>query len=188
MATGTGPDSPARCAVPSTWWCRAWTTARRSYGPEAFAHTWAFLTGTPPATLVDRAGAQLRLDGKVSGFGIDNRKGFDPTNLLLAGARVEVFATHPDTGERLGPAVHSAPSGPTASWGPMHARPGQPYEFVVTADGYPRDARVPLAVRAFLRTHPPARRTAAEAGRHTAAVARHASAARAASSTASATA
>ncbi|ARN23963.1 twin-arginine translocation pathway signal [Piscinibacter gummiphilus] len=136
LATGTGPDSPelrgaVNVVVPGV------DHRETSYGPEAFAHTWAFLTGAPPATLSIEPEPQLRLDGKVSGFGVDNRKGFDPTNLPLVGARLEVFATHPDTGERLGPAVHVRTIGPEGRWGPMTARPGQPYEFVITADGYP---------------------------------------------------
>lgn len=135
LATGTRPDSPAlrgavNVVVPGV------DHRETSFGPAAFAHTWAFLTGAPPATLEIVPEPQLRLDGKVSGFGIDNRKGFEPTNLPLAGALVEVFATDPGTGERLGPAVHTRTVGTDGRWGPLRARPGQPYEFVITAEGY----------------------------------------------------
>lgn len=107
-----------------------------SFGPHAFAHTWQFLTGAPPASLEITPEPRLRLDGKVSGFGADNHRGFDPSNLPLVGATVEVYATHPVTGERLGPAVHRHTVGPDGHWGPFDARAGQPYEFVLAAPGY----------------------------------------------------
>ena len=76
------------------------------------------------------------LDGTVSGLGLDNRQGNFATNLPLAGATVEVYATNPATGERLGPAVHRKTIGADGRWGPFAADGGARYEFVVSAPGY----------------------------------------------------
>jgi len=107
-----------------------------SFGPLAFEHTWQFITGAAPTSLEITPEPRLRLDGKVSGYGTDNRHGMDPSNLPLEGASVEVYATHALTGKRLGAAVHQRTVGSDGRWGPFDACAGQPYEFVLTADGY----------------------------------------------------
>ena len=107
-----------------------------SFSPQAFAHTWRFITGHAPATLQVVGEQQVRLDGKVSGLGVDNRVGDEVSNLPLAGARVEVFAVDAATGERLGPALHQASVDGTGRWGPMHTDAAQACEFVVSAAGY----------------------------------------------------
>ena len=135
VPTGVQADSPAlrgatNVVLPSV------DHRETSFSPLAFAHTWQFLTGAVPASLEITPEPLLRLDGKVSGYGTDNRQGVDPSNLPLEGATVEVYATHPATGERLGAAVHQRTVGSDGRWGPFHARAGQPYEFVLHADGY----------------------------------------------------
>ena len=135
LATGVQADSPelrgaTNLVLPSA------DHRETSFGPLAFAHTWEFLTGKPPVSLDITPEPRLRLDGKVSGYGTDNRHGVDPSNLPLVGARVEVYATHPATGERLGAAVHQRTVGPDGRWGPFDAQGGQPYEFVLSAEGY----------------------------------------------------
>jgi triacylglycerol lipase len=109
-----------------------------SYGPLAFAAAWRFLTGAEPGTTKPLPEARVVLDGKVSGFGLDNdpAKGTSPTNLPLVGATVEVYATHADTGERLGPARWRKTVGADGRWGPFEADGKTPYEFVVSAPGY----------------------------------------------------
>ena len=76
------------------------------------------------------------LDGTVSGLGLDNRQGNFATNLPLAGATVEVYATDPATGERLGPAAHRKTVGADGRWGPFVADGAARYEFVIAAPGY----------------------------------------------------
>jgi triacylglycerol lipase len=107
-----------------------------SFGPAAFARTWEFLTGAPPATLAIAAEACPRLDGKVSGMGVDNRQGRDPSNLPLVGARVSVYATDARSGERDGPPLHVRTVGADGRWGPFDAPAGRPLEFVIEAEGY----------------------------------------------------
>jgi len=79
------------------------------------------------------------LSGKVSGLGVsstDPASGNAANNLPLPGARLEVYATDPATGERRGAAVHAQVTGADGRWGPFHAQPGTPYEFVISAPGY----------------------------------------------------
>ncbi|HEV7912519.1 MAG TPA: twin-arginine translocation pathway signal, partial [Albitalea sp.] len=78
------------------------------------------------------------LNGKVSGQGLNNvpASGSFPSNLPLAGATVEVYATNPATGERIGAPVHRKAIGADGMWGPFAATPATTYEFVVVSPGY----------------------------------------------------
>lgn len=135
LPTGTRHDSPAlrgalNLVLPGA------DHRETSFGAEAFAHAWAFLTGAPPATREIIPEARPRLDGKVSGTGVDNRVGRDPSNLPLVGARLAVYRTDPETGEREGAALHAHTIGPDGRWGPFDAPAGAPLEFVIEAEGY----------------------------------------------------
>jgi|KBSSwiStaDraftv2_1062776.scaffolds.fasta_scaffold02602_11 pimeloyl-ACP methyl ester carboxylesterase len=105
-------------------------------GVKAFAEMYRFVAGKPPATLAIVPEARVVLDGVVSGLGLDNRQGSFATNLPLAGATVEVYATDPATGLRVGPAAHRATVGADGRWGPFVADGAARYEFVVAAPGY----------------------------------------------------
>ena len=107
-----------------------------SFSPKAFAETYRFITGKPPATLAIVPQAPVVLDGTVSGLGLDNRQGNFATNLPLVGATVEVYAIDATTGERLGPAVHRKTIGGDGRWGPFVADGSARYEFVIAAAGY----------------------------------------------------
>jgi pimeloyl-ACP methyl ester carboxylesterase len=105
---------------------------------DAFALAYRFLAGVPPKTLEIIPEPQVELDGRVSGYGLNNdpTRGDFVTNLPLAGATVEVFTVNPQTGERIGPAVHRQNIGAEGQWGPLKADPKAFYEFVVDAPGY----------------------------------------------------
>jgi len=105
-------------------------------GVKAFAETYRFIAGRPPATLSIVPEAGVVLDGTVSGLGLDNRQGSFATNLPLAGATVEVYATDATTGERVGPAAHRKTIGADGRWGPFLADGAARYEFVIAAPGY----------------------------------------------------
>ncbi|MBL0728501.1 alpha/beta fold hydrolase [Piscinibacter sp. HJYY11] len=107
-----------------------------SYSPQAFAQAYRFITGKPPATLAVVPEAAVLLDGKVTGRGLNNVQGNFSTNLPLAGATVEVYATDAQTGERRGAAVHRKTVGADGRWGPFTANAQARYEFVITAPGY----------------------------------------------------
>src|SRR5258708_2980540 len=101
-----------------------------SYDPEAFAHTYRFITGRPGRTDIDPEQTPV-LNGRITGF-----RGSDPTNLPLAGAALEAFEVSPQTGERLGPAAHEKVVGADGQWGPFAAKRGAYYEFVIRAEGF----------------------------------------------------
>ena len=107
-----------------------------SYSPQAFAQAYRFITGKPPAALAVVPEAAVVLDGKVTGRGLNNLQGNFSTNLPLAGATVEVYATDAQTGERRGAALHRKSVGADGRWGPFSADAQARYEFVITAPGY----------------------------------------------------
>src|SRR5262249_38297389 len=79
-----------------------------AYSPQAFAAMFRFIAGRAPATTAIVPESHVVLNGRVSGHGFENLpgRGDYPTNLPLAGAMVEVYATDPSTGERVGDALH----------------------------------------------------------------------------------
>ena len=107
-----------------------------AFSPKAFEQAYRFLTGTPPATLAIVPEERVVLDGKVSGLGLNNLQGSYPTNLPLVGAALQVYATHPATGERLGAPVHMKTIAADGRWGPFAADSKATYEFVIAAPGY----------------------------------------------------
>jgi len=109
-----------------------------SFGPQAFAAAFQFITGRAPDTTGFKPEARVTLSGQVSGLGLDNdpTRGVFVNNLPLAGAVVEVFATDPASGERLGPARWQGTVGADGRWGPFNADSSAPHEFVIAAPGY----------------------------------------------------
>ena len=109
-----------------------------SYGPLAFQAAYRFITGQAAARKQVQAEATVVLDGQVSGVGLGNdpAQGGYATNLPLAGATVEVYATAPATGERQGAARWRKTVGADGRWGPFKADVGSTFEFVISAPGY----------------------------------------------------
>jgi pimeloyl-ACP methyl ester carboxylesterase len=107
-----------------------------SFSAKAFEQAWRFITGKAPATLGVTPETRVVLDGKVSGYGVDNRQGGAASNLPLVGAIVEVYATNPATGERLGAAQHRKTIGADGMWGPFATDANTTLEFVIGAPGY----------------------------------------------------
>jgi hypothetical protein len=107
-----------------------------SFSPQAFEQTFRFITGATPTTTAIVAERAVVLDGKLSGLGLGNTQGSFATNLPLTGARLEIYPTDAETGERLGAAVHQKTIGSDGRWGPFRADPAASYEFVISAPGY----------------------------------------------------
>ena len=110
-----------------------------SYSPAAFEATYRFVTGRAPARVEIQPEDRIVLGGKISGLGVsstDPASGNFVNNLPLPGARLEVFAIDPVTGERRGAPAYSKTVGMDGLWGPFTAQPGTRYEFVVAAPGY----------------------------------------------------
>jgi hypothetical protein len=98
---------------------------------EAFVHAFRFITGQHPERTGVATESNVTLDGCITGF-----LGASQTNLPLAGASVEIYETSPQTGARLGGAVHAKTVGTDGQWGPFRAKPDASYEFVIRADGF----------------------------------------------------
>jgi len=107
-----------------------------SFGIKAFENAYRFITGRAPATLGVTPQQKVTLDGKVSGYGVDNLQGSAPSNLPLAGATIEVYATNAATGERLGAARHRKTIVADGAWGPFTTDSNTALEFVIAAPGY----------------------------------------------------
>ena len=109
-----------------------------SFGPQAFAAAFNFITGRAPASTGFAPQASVVLDGQISGQGLNNdpANGSFVNNLPLAGATIEVYATDPATGTRIGDARWRKTVGSDGRWGPFNADGQTAYEFVLSAAGY----------------------------------------------------
>jgi hypothetical protein len=105
-----------------------------SFGPAAFDAMWRFLAGRAPGTVQPvPADTAIELSGTISGL---HPQAAVPDNLPLAGATVEVHATDPATGERVGAPLYRHTVGPSGAWGPLATDSRTPLEFVITAAGH----------------------------------------------------
>jgi pimeloyl-ACP methyl ester carboxylesterase len=102
-----------------------------AFGPLAFAEMYRFITGHPPARMDIVPEAEIMLNGKVN-----DMQGGVPTNLPVAGARVEIYQVSATTGARVGAAAHAKVTGADGLWGPFHAKPDAYYEFVIQVPGH----------------------------------------------------
>jgi pimeloyl-ACP methyl ester carboxylesterase len=100
--------------------------------PRAFREIYKFITGQEPQRLSIVPEKDVTLNGKVTGL-----PGGVPTNRPLAKAVVEVFRVSPDTGERLGDALHRKETGDDGVWGPLTTIPDTHLEFLISAPDHP---------------------------------------------------
>ncbi|MDP3822241.1 MAG: twin-arginine translocation pathway signal [Burkholderiales bacterium] len=107
-----------------------------AFGSKAFEQAHRFITGKLPASSDVRPEARVVLDGKLSGYGVNNERGTAASNLPLVGATVEVYAINATTGERLGAALHRKTVGADGRWGPLTTDAQARHEFVIAAPGY----------------------------------------------------
>jgi triacylglycerol lipase len=102
-----------------------------AFGPLAFAAMYRFITGHPPARTDIAPESEVVLNGKVN-----DMPGGVPTNLPVAGARVEIYEVSATTGARAGAAAHAKITAADGMWGPFVAKQGAYYEFVIQAPGH----------------------------------------------------
>lgn len=110
-----------------------------SFSPAAFAAAWRFLTGQAPQRTDIAPEAEVVLDGRLTGLGLDSNNpasGDFANNLPVVGARLAVYAVDPATGARRGEAVWHKVIGPDGRWGPFTGRSAASYEFEISAPGY----------------------------------------------------
>jgi len=131
--TGVGADSPALRGAHNVV-IAGIDHRETSFGPAAFDAMWRFLTGRAPATLQPTpSDGAIELAGTVSGL---HPQAAVHDNLPLAGATVEVHATDPATGERVGAPLYRGTVGRDGAWGPLSTDSRTPLEFVVDAPGH----------------------------------------------------
>ncbi|MCP3056828.1 alpha/beta fold hydrolase [Aurantimonas sp. LRZ36] len=131
QATGVSYDAPDRDGA-DTIVIDGADHRETATAPEAFIAIHKAITGQVPATLDIEPEDSPTVAGEISGYANGA-----PTNLPLGGARLTVFAVDSATGERQGRAVLEKAVGADGRYGPFAAKPGQTYEFVVEAEGYP---------------------------------------------------
>jgi len=102
-----------------------------AFSAPAFAEMVRFITGKRTDLSGIISENDVVLNGKVNGL-----EAGVPTNLPVAGAKVEIYAVSRDTGERKGAALHARTTGADGLWGPFSARPDAYYEFVIEAPGH----------------------------------------------------
>jgi pimeloyl-ACP methyl ester carboxylesterase len=101
-----------------------------AYHPRAFREMYKFIAGREPERIAILPEDQVRLSGLVTGT-----PGGVPTNRPVADAKVDVFRVSPESGMRIGGAVHSSQTGKDGRWGPAAVDPTWYLEMVLTAPG-----------------------------------------------------
>src|SRR5450432_3110186 len=89
-----------------------------AFSPRAFREIYKFIAGREPDRIAITPEAAVKLSGLVTGT-----PGGIQTNRPVAGASVEIYRVSPDTGERIGGAIHSSQTSADGRWGPAEADP-----------------------------------------------------------------
>src|SRR5437762_5176567 len=103
-----------------------------AFHPRAFREIYKFIAGREPDRLAITPEAQVKLSGLVTGT-----PGGVQTNRPVTGASVEVYRVSPDSGERIGGAIHASQTGAEGRWGPARVDPSWYIEIVLTSPGSP---------------------------------------------------
>jgi lipase/lipase (class 2) len=101
-----------------------------AYHPRAFREIYKFIAGREP----DRIEITPEADVKLSGL-VTATPGGVATNRPVAGASVEIYRVSPETGERIGGAIHASQSAEDGRWGPAKVDPSWYLEIVLTSAG-----------------------------------------------------
>jgi hypothetical protein len=99
-----------------------------AYHPRAFREIYKFIAGREPERIAIVPEAEVRLGGLVTGT-----PGGVQTNRPVTGASVEIYRVSPDTGERIGGAIHTSQTGADGRWGPAQVDPSWYLEMVLTS-------------------------------------------------------
>jgi Lipase C-terminal domain/Lipase (class 2) len=101
-----------------------------AYHPRAFREIYKFIAGREPDRIAIVPEAEVKLSGLVTGT-----PGGVQTNRPVAGAMVEMYRVSPDTGERIGGAIHTSQTSADGRWGPAQADPTWYLEIVLISAG-----------------------------------------------------
>jgi len=112
-------------------WCSAPLDHRETaYHPRAFREIYKFIAGREPERIAIVPEAEVRLSGLVTA----RPEAFKPI-ARVAGAAVEIFRVSPDSGERIGGAIHSSQTGADGRWGPAQVDSSWYLEMILIAPG-----------------------------------------------------
>lgn len=103
-----------------------------AYHWRAFREQFLFIAGREPTTLTVPSEPRPVLNGVVT-----NLVAGGATNRPVAGAVVEVFRIEPNSGARIGGALHRRETGDDGAWGPVTVQSDWPLEIVLAAPGHP---------------------------------------------------
>jgi pimeloyl-ACP methyl ester carboxylesterase len=131
VATGVTADGPALRGATNLV-LGAIDHRETGFHPRAFREIYKFIAGREPVRIDIAPEAEVKISGLVTGT-----PGGVPTNRPVADALVEVYRVAPDTGERIGAALHSARTSADGRWGPVQVDPTWPVEIVLTSAGAP---------------------------------------------------
>jgi pimeloyl-ACP methyl ester carboxylesterase len=96
--------------------------------PRAFREIYKFIGGREPDRIAITPEAAVKLSGLVTGT-----PGGVQTNRPVTGASVEIYRVSPDSGERIGGAIHTSQTGADGRWGPAQVDPSWYLEMVLTS-------------------------------------------------------
>ena len=103
--TGVGFDGPALKGATNLV-IGAVDHRETAYSPRAFREIYKFIAGREPDRIAIAPETEVKLSGLVTAT-----PGGVQTNRPVAGASVEIYRVSPDTGERIGGALHSSQTG-----------------------------------------------------------------------------
>src|SRR3954469_23463601 len=83
-----------------------------AFSPRAFREIYKFIAGREPDRIAIVPEAEIRLSGLVTGT-----PGGIQTNRPVSAASVETYRVSPESGERLGSAIHASQTGADGYWG-----------------------------------------------------------------------
>ncbi len=101
-----------------------------AFHPRAFREIYKFIAGREPDRIAITPEAEVKLSGLVTGTPAGVQ-----TNRPVTGASVEIYRVSPDTGERIGGAIHTSQTGSDGRWGPAQVDPSRYLEMVLTSAG-----------------------------------------------------
>jgi pimeloyl-ACP methyl ester carboxylesterase len=127
--TGIGFDGPALKGATNLV-LGAVDHRETAYHPRAFREIYKFVAGREPDRIAITPEAEVKLSGLVTGT-----PGGVQTNRPVTGASVEVYRVSPDSGERIGGAIHTSQSAEDGRWGPAGVDPSWYLEIVLTSAG-----------------------------------------------------
>lgn len=101
-----------------------------AFHPRAFREIYKYIAGHEPQLIVIKAETEVKLSGLVT-----DTPGGIPNNRAVTGASVEIYRVSPETGGRIGGAIHKSQTAADGRWGPAQVDPSWYLEIVLSVVG-----------------------------------------------------